>query len=147
MAWGFRLLGRFGAAEVTRNGEILTRRFSYSDPYIVQLTDTTVANLIIPKSGQQFILTGMYASADRSVNANGDVIDIYETSAADSGTQDRLLFSLDVARQTNTGFQLPDTRMTAGAFLNTDRTSTTGIISVTVWGYYVPFEPTLGNAA
>lgn len=138
MAWGFRLLGRFGAAEVTSNGEVLVRDYKHSEPFIVQLTDATATNIITPRSNEQFTLTGFYTSADRSINANGDVLDIYEATTAISGAQDKLIFSLDMARQQSSGFATPNTPITESKFLNCDRTSATGIITVTIFGYFEP---------
>ena len=60
-------------AGVSDDGELIVRPFDHSDPTIKQLTDTTVTNFLGPVSGEQTILTGMYASADRSIAANGDV--------------------------------------------------------------------------
>jgi hypothetical protein len=120
MAWGFRLLGRFGAAEVTSNGEVLVRDYKHSEPFIVQLTDATATNIITPRSNEQFTLTGFYATT------------------AISGTQDKLIFSLDMARQQSSGFATPNTPITESKFLNCDRTSATGIITVTIFGYFEP---------
>lgn len=142
----FKLFGRgpeaqkggLNEASVSPHGEVITRAFDYSEPTINQLTDTTVTNFIKPLTDQQFILTGMYASADRSINANGDVLEIYESSTADSGTQDKLLFSVDLARQGNSGPIFPTTKITEGKFINADRTNATGTITVTLWGYFIP---------
>ena len=142
----FRLIGRgsgknAGAqneAGVSEHGEVLVRPFQHSDPTIKVLTDTTVTNFITPVTGETTILTGMYASADRSVNANGDLLEIYEASTDSSGTQDKLLFSVDLARQGDAGPNFPTTVITAGKFVNADRTNATGNITVTLWSYQVP---------
>ena len=125
-------------AGVSDIGELLTRGFDYSDPTIKQLTDTTVTNVIDARSGEQFILTGVYASADRSIAAAGDLLEIYESSTALSSTQDKLLFSVDLARQGDASPNFPSTRITIGKFVNIDRTGTAGTITVTLWGYFVP---------
>lgn len=125
-------------AGVSTSGELLMRGFRHSDPTIKQLTDTTVTNFIAASAEEQFILTGMYASADRSISASGELLEIYEASAADSGTQSKLLFSVDLSRQGDAGPNFPTTRITKGTFINADRTGTAGIITVTLWGYFVP---------
>lgn len=125
-------------AGVSNEGELLMRGFAHSDPTPKKLTDTTVVNFLAPTKGEQLILTGMYASADRSIAAAGDVLEIYESGAADSGIQDKLLFSVDLARQGDAGPNFPTTRITRGKFINADRTGSAGIITVTLWSYTVP---------
>lgn len=144
----FRLFGRSGIkgegglneAGVSSAGEQLVRAYNYSEPTIKVLTDTTVTNFIKPKDGQRFVLTGVYASADRSINASGDLLEIYEASAEDSGAQDKLLFSLDLAKQGTAAPSLPPVLITAQKFINADRTNNTGSITVTISGYFVPGE-------
>lgn len=125
-------------AGVSDIGELITRGFDHSDPTIKQLTDTTVTNVILSRSGEQFIMTGMYASADRSIANAGELLQIYEASTSLSGTQDKLLFSVDLARQADAGPNFPTTRITQGKFINIDRTGTAGVITVTLWGYFIP---------
>lgn len=142
----FRLIGRgsgknAGAqneAGISEHGEVLVRPFKHSTPTIIKLTDATVSNAFSPVSGERTILTGMYASADRSVNANGDLLEIYEAATNSSSTQDKLLFSVDLPRQGDAGPAFPTTLVTEGKFINMDRTNTTGIITVTLWSYQVP---------
>lgn len=142
----FRLTGRGSGKNageqnelgISRHGEALVRPFSHSTVTIKKLTDTTVTNFIEPVSGEQTILTGMYASADRSIAAAGDVLEIYESAAADSGTQVKLLFSVDLARQGDAGPNFPTTEITATHFINADRTGAAGIITVSIWSYQVP---------
>lgn len=130
--------GTLNEAGVSEHGEVLVRPFQHSSPTIKKLTGTAVTNFLKPVSGERTILTGMYASADRSVNANGDLLEIYESSTDVSGTQDKLIFSVDLARQGDAGPNFPTTLITEGKFLNADRTNATGIITVTIWSYQVP---------
>ncbi len=130
--------GKERPLKTSDQGEALVRAFDYSDPVIKQLTDTTVTNLVGPKANEQYILTGMFASANRSVDANGAVLEIYESAAADSGTQTKLLFSIDMARQGNVSPPPVPGQVTIGQFVNADSTQTAGIITVTIWGYYIP---------
>ncbi len=142
----FRLIGRgtgkkAGAqneAAVSEHGEVIVRPFQHSDPTIKKLTGTAVTNFIAPVTGERTILTGMYASADRSINNNGDLLEIYESETSSSGTQAKLLFSVDLARQGDSGPNFPTTLVTSGRFINADRTNATGIITVTLWSYQVP---------
>lgn len=140
----FKLFGRSGGkgglneAGVSPHGELLVRAYNYSEPTIRVLTDTTVTNFIKPENARLFVLTAVYASADRSVNTNGDLLEIYEAPAEDSGTQNKLLFSLDLARQGDAAPSLPPMLITAGKFINADRTNSTGNITVTISGYFIP---------
>ena len=147
MAIKFRLIGLFGGkggenqAGVSPNGEVLIREFNYSDPIVKQLTDTTITNFVEATDGKQFVLTGMYASGDRSINNNGELLEIYESEGLDSGTQEKLLFSVDIPRQGNANPALPPMLITHGRFVNADRTNITGAITVTITGYFVPKAP------
>ncbi len=141
MATDVSVIGQGGKErplKTSDQGEALVRPFDYSDPVTKKLIDTTVTNLIVPKADEQYILTGMFASADRSISANGELIEIYESAAADDGTQTKLLFSIDIARQGNVSPPSVQSKVTEGKFLNVDSTQAGGIITVTIWGYYIP---------
>jgi hypothetical protein len=125
-------------ASVSKNGEVLVRAYGFSEPSIQTLTGTAAANLFASRPTEQLILTGIVISGNRSIAAAGDLVEVFEASAADSATQDKLLLSVDIARQQVVpvlGFQ---SLITQGKFLNVDRADTSGAISVTAFGYYVP---------
>lgn len=125
-------------ASVSKNGEVLVRAYGFSEPSIQTLTGTTAANLFAARPTEQLVLTGIVISGNRSIAAAGDVVEVFEAPAADSATQNKLLLSVDIARQQVVpvlGFQ---TLITQGKFLNVDRADTNGAVSVTAFGYYVP---------
>jgi len=125
-------------ALVSKNGEVIVRAYGFSEPSLKSLTTTSPANLFTAKASVQLVLTGIVISANRSIAVAGDVVEVFEAPASDSATQDKLLFSVDIARQQIVpvlGFQ---SLITQGKFLNVDRADTNGAISVTAFGYYVP---------
>ncbi len=127
------------SAKISENGEVIIRAFDYSTPVNNAIAnDTTAINYFRPKVGQQLILTGLFASANRSIGANGDVVDVYEASSSDSTTQDTLLFSFDIARQQTVSPNVGQIKITEGKYLNADRDETAGSISLTISGFYVP---------
>lgn len=127
------------SAHVSENGELITRAFDYCEGSIQSITGTTAAfNFFEPKVGDQLILCGGIASANRSVDANGTVLEIYEADASDSTTQDKLLYSLDLARQQAVNLPPTPLKITVGKYINGDRSSTAGAVTVTLFGFYVP---------
>ena len=89
-----------------------------------------------PISGKRFVITGIRASAAKSVGTSTDaVVIIYESGAAESSTQDKVLHHEEMIKGesvTMTGMNLLTTE---GFFINA--TSTLTDISMTIFGYYV----------
>jgi|DEB0MinimDraft_3_1074331.scaffolds.fasta_scaffold64266_2 hypothetical protein len=125
-------------ARVSENGEVIVRSYGFSEPSLKSLTTTSPANLFTAKASMQLVLTGIVISANRSILQAGDLVEVYEASAADSATQTKPLFSVDIARQQAVPLLGLQTLITQGKYLNVDRADATGAISVTALGYYVP---------
>lgn len=125
-------------ALVSKNGEVIVRAYGFSEPSIQTLTGTSAANLYAASPTEQLVLTGIVISGNRSIAAAGDVVEVFEAPASDSATQDKLLFSVDIARQQVVPVLGLQSLITQGKFLNVDRADTNGAISVTAFGYYVP---------
>jgi hypothetical protein len=125
-------------AKVSSNGEVIVRSYGFSTPVIKTLDATTPFNLFTPKANEQLVWTGFLVSAARSIDVAGDLVEIFEASAADSATQDKLLVSLDLARQQVVPALGFETLITQGKYLNVDRGDGTGTITITAFGYYVP---------
>ena len=76
-------------AKVTRFGQLITAPIAYSDAASQNLDQTDTAfNLAVPEHGKGIVVTGVIASADKSVSATtpADIV-IYESDAADSLTE------------------------------------------------------------
>ena len=131
--------GKVTPAHVSANGEILVRQYGYSQSYINTMTGTTNPyNFLGTKPDKQFVLTGVFVSANRSIDAAGDLVEIFEAPTDSSATQDKLLFSLDIARQQIVSISLPGVKITQGKYLNGDRADATGTITVSLYGYFIP---------
>lgn len=130
--------GKTSGARVSEIGELITRDYAYSEPYINAFTDTTVYNYIRPREAQQFIITGLFVNADRSIAAAGELFQMWEASTATSTTQDKLLFSIDIARQGSVGPSLPPIKITQGKYVNADTTQAAGTITASLFGYWTP---------
>jgi hypothetical protein len=130
-------------AHVSANGELLIREYAYSEPYSVLLagaTSTLAKNLVEAKASDQFVVTGVIFAADRNIGPNGANITLYESTAADSTVQAKVLFEVDILKQTNFAPPLPDTGILArqGFYLNVDRDATAGTVRAQVFGYFIP---------
>lgn len=137
MSWGFHLLGRAGRqAEISDIGEVLTRRFDYSDPQF-QFMDTaaTAYSFFGPRAGEQLVITDIIISADRNVTTQ-TLIDIYEADAADELTIVKSILRLDVLKSS----QLPliglNLLVSQGVFVNAKHDDDD--VFMTIAGYYIP---------
>ena len=123
-------------AMVTRRSELVVGDIDYSEPYYKFADATNTAyNLVPPKTGKRFIVTGFIISANRNVGTTGANIDLYEAASATSTSVTKQIYKDDIAKQTRIVFTGAKMIMTEGTWLNfkTDDDD----FHVTVFGYYV----------
>ena len=128
------------AASVSRNGEVLIRRYTYDEAVYKEIgTDNTAVNFYGPKAGFQFVITGVVLKADAQVSTTTDAaVVIYEASTATTTTADKVLFQTAMLKSDQvavTGMQL---LVNKGKYVN-GKTSDDDI-HATILGYYVPTE-------
>jgi hypothetical protein len=103
-----------------------------------ELAEPNVAyNFYKPKSGQQFVITGIRAKADRQVSNTDDAdVVIYEASSESATTADKVLHQEAMIRAESVTLIPMNVLVTAGKFLNAKTTDDD--IHMTIFGYFVP---------
>jgi len=122
-------------ADVTNNGELITRVIKFSTPIKQQITDSNAVNFLGARSKSKIILTGVIINADRNVGVNGALVDLYEASDATSTTIDTSILSIDVAKSTTLIITPLLIETTQGKFINAKADDFN--INMTVLGYSV----------
>lgn len=87
---------------VTKNGELIVGPREPSNFYSNTTTvANTPVNVVAPKTGYIFVITAIIISGDRSIGANGAVVDVYESDI--SGTDSTIeteIYQDEIAKQT-----------------------------------------------
>jgi hypothetical protein len=125
-------------AKVTPLGQVVTAPLAYDETEFRELAvDDTAYNFYKPKSGQQFVITGIRARADRQVSTTVDAdVVIYEASAEDATTVDKVLHQDAMVRGESFTLIPVNILVRAGKFVNAKTTDDD--IHMTIFGYYVP---------
>lgn len=120
-----------------RNGELIVGPNEYDDPVFKELAEINTAyNFFPPVPGMQFVIRGLNAKADQQVSTNTDaIVVIYEAEAADSTTEDKILFQEAMVRGDRSSLDSLNIIVNDGKFLNAKTTDDD--IFMTIWGFYV----------
>ncbi len=125
------------SAGVSSIGELIMRPFDYSTPVFKSLNvDDTAFNFFKPIAGQQFVITGIVADANRDVGVNGASVVIYEATSETEITVDKELFQFDMAKQSSKQCLPLIALVREGSFLNA-KTDDNNVL-VTIMGYFIP---------
>lgn len=125
-------------AKFNELGQLSVAAFDYDDPQFRELAeDDTAYNFFGAKPGKQFIITGIFAKADKQVSsvADADVV-VYESSAPDSTTVDKVLFQIAMVSGDIAPLIGLNIKVTEAVFVNA-KTSDDDI-HMTIMGHYVP---------
>ena len=124
-------------ADISDNGELLTRAFDYSE-FDFQTIDSanTAFNFFKPKQDFRFVMTGVVVSGNRDIGVNGAVLTIYTANSVSSTAVVGTPFEIEVPKSTVLPFIVPNIRIDEGVFLNGKVDDTT--VRVGVFGYFVP---------
>jgi len=132
------LVGRNGQqVSVNDAGELL---ISYGPFDLTVFNELDIANQAYnfygPKGQQQFVMTGFLMYGDKQVSAttNATVI-IYEASAPDSATVDRVLIQVEVGQ--NQAVPFPSIRVLANRGVYINAKTDDDDIHMTILGHYV----------
>lgn len=123
--------------KVTHTGELVTVRGNYDQTFQDSMTSINTAyNLIVPKTANQFIITGIVINADKNVSAtDGAVVEVYEAADATTTTATKTILTLNIGKNSTiplTGILIQTTR---GTFLNAKTDDAT--VNITLLGYYI----------
>lgn len=133
--------GRFGTgtlAGITSIGQQVVSPYAYDETVFKELAEVTTAyNFYKSKSGQQFVITGINAKADRQVSTTDDAdVVIYEADSETSLTVDKVLFQEAMVRGEKASLFPLNILVNKGKFVNAKTTDDD--IHMTITGYYVP---------
>jgi hypothetical protein len=124
-------------ARVTRLGQLVTAPLAYDETVFKELAEPDTAyNFYEPKSGRQFVITGIRAKADRQVSNTDDAdVVIYEASSNSTTTVDKVLHQEAMVRGESITLIPMNVLVTAGKFVNAKTTDDD--VHMTIMGYYV----------
>ena len=126
--------------EVSASGELVVGPLAYSEP-IFQLLDVNdqVYNFFRPKAGEQLIITGIDASALRTVTTQTQV-DIYEATSDTDGTISKQIRRWEIPKNGEKQAQGIFEEIRPGAFVNAKCDDDD--VALTITGFYIPELPT-----
>jgi len=126
------------SARVTEIGQVTTGAYAYDEATFKELAaNDTASNFYIPKSGMQFVVTGIVAKADKQVSGTVDAtVVVYEASSEVSTTTDKVLFQMAMVEGDLLSLLPLNILVNAGKFVNA-KTSDDDV-HMTIMGYYIP---------
>lgn len=127
-------------ARVTHAGELIIVRGNYDSTFNAAMTSINTAyNLVTPKSGFQFIVTGIVLNADKNVSAtDGAIAVLYEATSDTTTTASKTLLTLNIGKNTTvplTGILIQTTK---GVYVNAKTDDAT--VNITLLGYYLEID-------
>ena len=129
--------GTKSKAKVTSIGQLVTAPLAYDDTKFLELAeDDTAYNFYPPKVGEQFVITGIHAYADRQVSTNaGATVVVYEGTSAATISVSRTIYQIEMEQFANIDLAL-NILVNEGLFVNAKTTDDD--IHMTITGYYIP---------
>ena len=124
------------ARHIDERGNVKVVAEKHSTP-IAQDMDlvNTAYNFFLPLSNQQFIITGVVASADKDVGNDGTDIIIYEATSLTTTTVDKVILQLPLPKQTTIYLGGLDFEVTPGRWVNAKMDDDD--VFMTIGGFYV----------
>lgn len=138
MSVNVRLVDGHNVSSVSQLGQVIVAPYAYDETEFRELAvDDTAYNFYVPKSGKQFIITGIRAKADRQVSPTSDAdVVIYEASAPDTTVVDRVLYREAMVQGESVTLVPTNILVNTGVWINA-KTSDDDI-HMTIFGYYIP---------
>jgi hypothetical protein len=131
--------GRGGKSKacVSNAGQLITAPFAYDETKFLELdVINTAYNFYGPVAGQQFVITGLRAKADRGVSTNADAtVIIYEASSDTTTTVDKILHQEAMVSGESVTMRM-NIIVNEGKYVNAKTDDDD--IHMTIMGYYVP---------
>lgn len=124
-------------AIVTPLGQLVTAPLAYDDTVFLELAEPSTAyNFYGPKQGQQFVMTGIVAKADRDVSNTVDaIVVLYESTGPKVTDIFKTLFQGAMVRGEQVILLPLNILVSEGKYLNGKTTDDD--IHVSVMGYYI----------
>lgn len=131
---------RFGpyTARVTELGQLVVAPLAYDETEFRELAaNNTAYNFYVPRSGKQFVITGIRAKADRQVSPTSDAdVVVYEASAPDTTTVSKVLYQEAMVQGESVTLVPTNILVNTGVWVNAKTTDDD--IHMTIFGYYIP---------
>ena len=127
-------------ARVTHAGELIIVRGNYDSTFNAAMTSINTAyNLVTPKSGFQFIVTGIVLNADKNVSAtDGAIAELYEATTDTTTTSSKTLLTLNIGKNTTVPLTSILIQTTKGVYVNAKTDDAT--VNITLLGYYLEID-------
>jgi uncharacterized protein (UPF0333 family) len=127
---------RGNIVQVNNDGELIVGRKKRDKFYnAATATNNVAVNVVEPKSGQKFIITGIYIDGDRSIGANGAVTDIFEnTTGPTNATVNTQILQVEVPKQDDRAYPGLNIEVAEGSWVNIK--SDDVIVRVNIAGFY-----------
>lgn len=125
-------------AGVTSLGQLITAPFAYDETKFNELAENDTAyNFYTPKTGEQFVLTGVMAYGDQQITANADAnVTVYEASSSSTATVDKVLLQFAIGRSISFIATPLNILVNAGKYINAKTDDDD--VHMTITGYYIP---------
>lgn len=134
-----RIVGKDGdAVNISPNGELATAPLRYNEVVSLELgTINTAENFFLPLSGQQFVVTNVYAYGDKEVAANSNaVVDIYEAVDDNTLTVSKSILRFEIGQNEFQAFQQINLLVNPNRFINAKTDDED--IHLNIFGFYIP---------
>ena len=125
-------------AHVTAIGQVVTAAYAYDETIFFELAeDNTAYNFYGPKAGEQFVITGIFAYADKQVGTvTGATVIVYEGVSAATTTVAKTLFQMEMAQVSNRDLAPLNILVNEGSYVNAQTDDDD--IHMTITGYFIP---------
>jgi hypothetical protein len=137
--WFFGLRNNGNVAKVTHAGQLVTGNVAHDKSYFSEMSATgTAFNIVPPKVGFNFILSGLLAISDKNLTADA-IIEVYEADDATSTTVLTTVFKTALTKNSSVTASPISIEVTEGMYLNAKTDDAT--IYLTALGYYTTVAP------
>jgi len=127
--------GSGNLAIVTKRGQLVTAPAGFSTFFTASAAvDDTAVNIVAPKSGKNFIITAIIINANKQVTSEM-VVTIFEAPAVTSNTQDKVVFTTEILKQSSLVLTGLNIMVSEGKWLNGTTDDNTALFNVA--GYFV----------
>lgn len=124
--------------KVTSIGQIVISPYAYDESKFNELAAANTAyNFYTPKAGEQFVITGVFAVADKQVSSSvsADLV-VYEATADDTTSVSKVLIQTAIVQDQIQAIMPLNILVSEGKYVNAKTTDDD--VHMTIFGYYIP---------
>lgn len=128
--------GKQNLAGVSPRGQLYTAPLDYSTAYNATAdVANTAANLLVPKTGKQFVITSIHLYANKNVGAGDATVVLYEATSSSTATVTKTIFTVEMPKYSYRDLTGLNLIVTEGVWVNI-KTDDDDVFA-TVLGYYI----------